>query len=156
MAACFHNLEGRLRIKLPDIKGSTQGAREVARRMRSIPGVERATANPLTGSLLVLYDSARTHAPELFDALRAWGYLHGAVLWSSPHADGDRLAAAMVRTTTQLALQGLFGALIQSSPSVGGRSGATHPGTSPTAPRAAARCRELPPGPARRDGWRRH
>jgi len=112
MAVCFHTLEGRLRIKLPDVKGSPHAAREVARRMRSIPGVERASANPLTGNLLVLYDSERTHAPELFDALRTWGYLRGAVRWSSPRARGDDLAATLVRTTTQFALQRVIGALI--------------------------------------------
>ena len=61
MSAYLHALEGRLRIKLSDVKGSSHDAREVARRMRGIRGVERATANPLTGNLLVVYDAAETN-----------------------------------------------------------------------------------------------
>ena len=112
MSAYLHALEGRLRIKLSDVKGSSHDAREVARRMRGIRGVERATANPLTGNLLVVYDAAETHAPELLDALRRWGYLRGAVRWSSPRTRGDGVGAIVARTTAQFALQRLLGTLI--------------------------------------------
>jgi len=111
MSGYFHTLEGRLRIKLSDVKGSPLAARDVARRMRDMRGVERATANPLTGNLLVVYDSAWTHAPELLDALRRWGYVRGAVCWSSPRTGNDDVGAAVVRTTAQFALQRLIGAL---------------------------------------------
>src|SRR5437773_1449512 len=65
MAAYCHVLDGRLRIKLIGVKGSPDAAQEVERRVRSIAGVERSTANALTSNLPVLYDSARTQAPEL-------------------------------------------------------------------------------------------
>jgi len=60
MAPYLHALEGRLRIKLVDVKGHAARARDVEERVRELPGVDLATANPVTGNVLVLYDVQRT------------------------------------------------------------------------------------------------
>ena len=112
MAAYFHMLDGRLRIKLIGVKGSPDAAQQVERRVRSIPGVERATANALTGNLLILYDTARMQASDLVAALHAWGYLREPLHRPAPGLPGGRLAAFVLRTTTEFALQRLIRSLI--------------------------------------------
>ncbi|MGA7578457.1 MAG: hypothetical protein ACLQUW_05870 [Desulfobaccales bacterium] len=43
-----HALEGRLRIKLPEIKRAALKALEVERHLRELAGVESVSANPTT------------------------------------------------------------------------------------------------------------
>ena len=112
MAAYFHVLEGRLRIRLKGVKRSPEAAAHVERRTHALPGVEQATANPDTGNLLVLYDAERTDPSEIVAALHAWGYLREPVRQPTAGVPGGRLAAVVLRTTTEFALQRLITSLI--------------------------------------------
>jgi hypothetical protein len=51
-----HAIPGRLRLKFHKLKGNTPLAQEVERRLSVIVWVERVVVNPLTGSVLLLYD----------------------------------------------------------------------------------------------------
>src|SRR5207249_3481760 len=75
MVPYLHALDGRLRIKLVDVKGRAARAREVEERLRGLPGVELVTANPVTGNVLVLYDARRNGTDALIETLRGWGHL---------------------------------------------------------------------------------
>lgn len=70
-----HTIPGRIRVKVGALKGNADLARELEERLAAEPGVRRAEANPMTGSLLVLYDSEapawRDYARALGDRLRA-------------------------------------------------------------------------------------
>lgn len=52
----MHSLEGRLRIRLPRIKGARREAREVDLRLQQVTGVEDVSANPTTGNVLIYYN----------------------------------------------------------------------------------------------------
>jgi hypothetical protein len=67
-----HAIRGRIRIKIDKVKGNPSLAQELEQRLTAISIVHRATANPLTGSLLILYEPqflAWFKSPELGDAL---------------------------------------------------------------------------------------
>jgi heavy-metal-associated domain-containing protein len=114
-AACVHALEGRLRIKVPEVKGSVDRAREVENRIWMIAGVEHVAANPVTGSVLIQYDARRTLMADITETLQTWGYLRHAV--PAAHAPAGTGGSGgwghlMLRATTEFALQQLLGALI--------------------------------------------
>ena len=68
-----HAVPGRLRVKLPGLKGSPREADRLAATVRHFPGVTEASANPTTGSLLVLFDARQTDHSALLDFLRERG-----------------------------------------------------------------------------------
>jgi len=67
----LHDTPGRLRLAVPAVLGSPARAAVCAEAVRSLPAVHHAHANPLTGSLLVLYtpsSRARESILELWPA----------------------------------------------------------------------------------------
>jgi hypothetical protein len=110
----LHVLEGRLRIKVPEVKNDPDRAREIETRIRMIEGVERVTANPVTGSVLILYDAGRTVMGDITETLRTWGYLrHAGQTFDAPALPGGPgWGNLMLRATTEFAIQQLLVALI--------------------------------------------
>jgi len=115
----IHALEGRLRIKVPELRGAAETARDIESRLRALPAVDEATANPVTGNVLVLYDPRRITHAQIVDLLRSWGCLAGVA--PNAMARGNRwvprrfhvdLFDAVARSTMEFALQQLFVALI--------------------------------------------
>ena len=51
-----HFLPGRVRVKLPGLRGNTALAREVQHTLVAIDGIQHVEVSPITGSVLVLYD----------------------------------------------------------------------------------------------------
>lgn len=110
-----HALEGRLRIKLPEIKRATFKAREVERQLQQVTGVEYVSANPTTGNVLILYDPRVIEQRELIFLLMQLGYLSppmaGSGITDSPSAV-ERTAATVAVTIMEFAFTRLVGALI--------------------------------------------
>jgi copper chaperone CopZ len=67
----LHALDGRIRIKSPRVKGAPHTARAVEHDLRKCPGITEVRTNPITGSVLVLYDAARLSCEEVLALLRA-------------------------------------------------------------------------------------
>lgn len=59
MAWLLHELPGRLRARQPAIKGHPARAAALAADLRTLSGVTRASANAVTGSVVVEHDGAR-------------------------------------------------------------------------------------------------
>ena len=70
-----HSLEGRLRIKIPRVKGAAGQAQEVERQLRQSLGVEYVSANPITGNVLILYNPGLTSQDDILSSLKVLGYL---------------------------------------------------------------------------------
>jgi hypothetical protein len=51
-----HEIEGRIRLKLPDTKKNLDLLETIRKALAGIPGAESVEANPLTGSVLLQYD----------------------------------------------------------------------------------------------------
>jgi hypothetical protein len=56
MSVYLHEVPGRLRIKVPELKRNPRKAHSLPRRLTGFAGVLSASINPTTGSLLVHYD----------------------------------------------------------------------------------------------------
>ena len=120
ISAYVHALEGRLRIKIPEVKGAPLKAREIERHLASCPGVEEVTANPITSSVLVLYNPRLIGQEEIIFAFQEIGYLEE----SKPTAVGGtggntthegaiaRVTTAVASTLMEVALSRLVAAII--------------------------------------------
>ena len=109
----LHTLEGRMRLKIREVKGSPAEAIAVESRLREVDGVHHITANPVTGSVLVLYDSGLTGVDEITGTLRAGGYLSDPVpATAADRPIGGGFGHLVLRATTEVALQHLIVALI--------------------------------------------
>lgn len=75
IAPYLHVLDGRLRIKLPQVKGAPQRALAVEQLLRGLVGVTEVTANPITGNVLVLFTSTVISQHDILAALQQTGYL---------------------------------------------------------------------------------
>jgi hypothetical protein len=69
MIILVHDVPGRLRFFAPRVKRDQRAAAALRRRARAVPGVAAASANPLTGSLLVHHDGALATRARILDAL---------------------------------------------------------------------------------------
>jgi len=112
-SAFLHMLDGRLRVKVADVKGSPRVAALVEAQLAELQGVDDVSANPLTGSVLVLYDPAQVGVEEIMEVLRAGGYFRHPSGDVRPSTSvGSGLGSIMLRATTEFALQSLITALI--------------------------------------------
>jgi len=120
VSACLHALDGRLRIKVAAVKGSSQKAEAIERRLQACEGITKVTANPVTGSVLVLYDSQQLKQEEILDVLKRQGCLSESGRMRTVAENGgaaqsgfsQELVQTLVRSTMEFALQRLVYTLI--------------------------------------------
>jgi len=67
-----HTIPGRVRVKLSQIKENPALAREVHERLSAVQGIQRAEVNPITGSILVLYDRTQLEPLDSLLSLAEW------------------------------------------------------------------------------------
>lgn len=92
-----HHLPGRLRLRSALLKGNARASEEAQHRLAEISGVKSASANPLTGSILLNYDTEVIPPTNLIDVLATRGFIIGA---SEPETEAgtewaDKLATAV-------------------------------------------------------------
>lgn len=69
-ARLVHATPGRVRVRLPGWSG--RGQRAVEARLRRIPGVFSARANPLTGNAVIRFDPIATDDGAILAAVGGW------------------------------------------------------------------------------------
>ena len=74
MSYYIHSIPGRLRVKTPLVKGSQENAKDVEGLLKFYQGVDKASANPLTGSVVVNYDSKVVSDESIINLLVDKGY----------------------------------------------------------------------------------
>ena len=62
MSCYVHNLPGRLRVRIPAVKGKPAKAEKLINQLNALAGVTSVAANPVTVSILIRYDSATINA----------------------------------------------------------------------------------------------
>ena len=120
VSSYVHALEGRLRIKIPEVKGAPHRASEVERHLAACAGVEEVTASPITGSVLVLYNPRLIGQEEITFAFQEIGYLVDAGPKAPKGTDGNathegtlaRVTTAVASTIMEVALSSLVAAII--------------------------------------------
>lgn len=66
-----HFLPGRVRLKVPAAKGNPAYIAQVREMFLLVPGVQSLDANPITGSVLIRYDTGRIVTKDAARALVA-------------------------------------------------------------------------------------
>jgi hypothetical protein len=105
----LHVLDGRLRVKLPQVKGAAQRALAVEQMLRGLEGVTAVTANPITGNVLVLFTSVVTSQHDIIAALQQTGYLRDD---HAAEPSQPSLIAIIVHSALEMALERLVLALL--------------------------------------------
>lgn len=114
-----HALEGRLRIKIPRVKGADRQAQEVERHLRQSAGIEHVSANPTTGNVLILYNSRLIDHEDIISSLKEVGYLShpsqrgsGGNNPSARHGVVEKVTSTVAASLMEFALSRLVSALI--------------------------------------------
>lgn len=106
-----HMLEGRLRIKVTEIKGSADKAVEVEATIRELRGVTHVKANSVTGNVLVLFDSEETNHYHIIGTLKDLGCL-SKLSHAVPSRPNTKWAEAVVGPIAQMVIERAILALI--------------------------------------------
>jgi len=120
ISSYVHVLEGRLRIKIPEVKGAPLKAREVERHLVMTPGVEEASANPTTGNVLIHFNPRLIKQEQVVSSLCELGYLEEPVARdpgkagaaASPGNALGKVTTAVASTLFEVALTRLVTSLI--------------------------------------------
>ena len=75
-----HVLDGRIRLKVPEVKRSPQTARELEEQLAARDAVLEVRANPRTGNVLVLYDSGQLDAHGVIQSIVEMGFFRHPML----------------------------------------------------------------------------
>jgi copper chaperone CopZ len=110
MSSYLHVMNGRLRVKILETKRSASKALHVEQVIRALPGVQRVTANPITGNVLVLFDAAALTHAEILSALKKADYLREEVPTSS---SSFQFTARMVDTVSHAVARSVAEALME-------------------------------------------
>lgn len=107
----IHMLDGRLRVKVPEIKHSPAKIAEVQALLRAVDGVFRVSANPETGNVLVLFDCKRVNHDRILAELRRISRFVPQAVRSAP-TTRRKIAEALVHSVLQVALERMLFALV--------------------------------------------
>lgn len=115
-----HALEGRLRIKVNEVKGSSQKAREIEGDLQTLAGINNVQANPTTGNVLILYNQRFLTQRHIIAALQDLGCLQNnapinsrtEIANRSQEGIGKGIVMTVTQTLMELALTRLVSAII--------------------------------------------
>lgn len=115
VSSYVHALDGRLRIKIPEVKGAPVQAREVESHLQLLTGMVEVSANTITGNVLILYNPRLLREDQIIFTLMELGYLEEAP--SRTQEKTGRGAVELVTSTVastimEVALSRLVAALI--------------------------------------------
>lgn len=110
----YHALEGRIRIKIPELKRSPSKSKEINQHLTNCRGINYVQANQTTGNVLILYDSQELSQPEIIAILKEelGCFQKPAVMSRNRAGQGEGLAGTVARAFMETALQTVVLALI--------------------------------------------
>ena len=119
-ASYVHALNGRLRIKIPGLKGNPLRAQEIENQCNLMTGMQQVSVNLVTGSLLFIYDPHLLKQEEIGAVLRNLGYFRDhsggqiSILGSasSTHGVVEKITTTLASGLMEIALTRLVGALL--------------------------------------------
>ncbi|HZW30230.1 MAG TPA: hypothetical protein VFF52_05940 [Isosphaeraceae bacterium] len=113
-----HVLEGRLRVKVPEVKRSRAFARAVEDLFGSVEGIHEVRANPLTGNVLFLHDPELVPVRAILAGLVAAGYMGMGIAAGETPARPEAIGE-LAATIAELVAWGLARALGRFAPGAG-------------------------------------
>jgi hypothetical protein len=123
MAQYLHSVPGRLRVQCRTLKGKDHLADSARSHLHRLGGVISTDLRPLTGSIVVSYDSTRTSSGAILEALRDGGYIREIPRASAgaPSVSrlggvgskiGDKVVDKLLETVIERSALALIGALV--------------------------------------------
>jgi hypothetical protein len=123
MATYLHVLEGRIRIKVPAIKGAPKQAAGIERQIQALDGSIEAKANPTTGNVLLLFDPDSISKDRILEFFSDIGCLTreqetsarapgASNLWVFSSDGSTAIARRIIEMVLQLAIERLIFALM--------------------------------------------
>lgn len=118
--AYVHTTPGRVRVRLARGLSNAHQQARIERALRALPGVRHVAANPLTGSVLILFDPTRLDARDLLARIEPFGRLDAVPLsapgwrplpdlaWQIGAVIGKELARAAIARAVGKSPIGLF------------------------------------------------
>ncbi|MBI5251747.1 MAG: hypothetical protein HY912_19820 [Desulfomonile tiedjei] len=113
MAYYVHEVPGRLRIKIPNLKRNPQLAEDLQELLNSLSGINSISVNTVIGSMIVLYDPETVSSGAILTFLSREGYIDVAKAISSEQhleqalgAVGKAASKALIGFALDRALQG--------------------------------------------------
>jgi copper chaperone CopZ len=108
----LHMLDGRLRIKVAEVKKSPMKVAEVKEKLQRLEGVTDVSANPTTGNVLVLFDPNRMTHGGIIDELKNLQCLVPHRFSATVGTVGTRISETVFRSMAELALERMLVALL--------------------------------------------
>jgi copper chaperone CopZ len=106
----LHILDGRLRIKVPEVKRSPEKALQVEETLKNLNGVTHVKANPTTGNVLVLFESELVTHECVVSRLKSINCL--VVERVASHQSGAGIGDILVRSIAELLVERAIVALL--------------------------------------------
>jgi hypothetical protein len=78
MTYYIHHTPGRLRVRIPDVKGNPHKGKRVEKLFTDVKGIDRINLNALTGSLVVNYDTDMMGSEAILKILKENDYFDDA------------------------------------------------------------------------------
>jgi copper chaperone CopZ len=108
MNTYIHILNGRLRIKVPEVKRAPEKASEVVHGLQKLEGVTEVRANPTTGSVLVLFQPDLIDVQRIIQVLQQLGclvHLYAPMQRYVAARGAQRLAETILQSALKSAIQ---------------------------------------------------
>jgi copper chaperone CopZ len=88
MGYYLHEIPGRLRVRIPNLKRNPQNAWDIQVLLKNLPGVKSISTNTVTGSMIVYYDPQLVNTAAIVNVLAREGYIDLAkVLFNKERKD---------------------------------------------------------------------
>jgi hypothetical protein len=101
-----HEVPKRIRFRIPSLKNNDPAAQLVGARVAALGGVASACVNPLTASLIVVYDGAPGTRARIFAALTYLDYR--ICSWPPAHASARHRDTSIGGVVAKLLIRKLF------------------------------------------------
>jgi copper chaperone CopZ len=108
----LHILDGRLRIRVPEVKRSPDKARHVEETLQSMSGITHVKANPMTGSVLVLFESQVVTHDHIVEKLRSIQCLSITRIRPQHNDNGRGIGDVLIRSVAELLVERAIVALL--------------------------------------------
>lgn len=115
MSPYIHHIPGRLRVKSPGLKRNERAAAQTRAHIDQLHGIHSTEINPITGSILIHYDTRQVAAQTLLDTLRSLGHLHPEQGHALPYQGpglGQKLSDTVVNKLLETVLERSATALV--------------------------------------------
>ncbi len=121
----LHAIDGRIRVKVPRVKGSPVFTRLIEEKLAALEGLKEVSANLTTGNVLVLYDSKALDPDRIMKKIKEVGgfdthpgttvpslSFNGESPWTFRPNDGKSLASPIAEKVLSIALEAALQRLI--------------------------------------------